>query len=188
VGSETVCNKGDIMIKAIETVYNGYRFRSRLEARWAVFFDALGIEYQYEPEGFELSNGVWYLPDFYLPTFNNGMWCEVKPTSKNFRTAIQFSKDIAQPVWLCENTPTFAIYKYIDPDLAVYRCGVPNEWDAIGENRMFSQPCHLARYCSEKCYTKERIVVPDEKEFTQYYIDAVYAVRQLLDLACSLCW
>ena len=32
-------------MKAIETEYNGYRFRSRLEARWAVFFDALGIEY-----------------------------------------------------------------------------------------------------------------------------------------------
>jgi hypothetical protein len=28
-------------IKAIETSYKGYRFRSRLEARWAVFFDAL---------------------------------------------------------------------------------------------------------------------------------------------------
>ena len=26
-------------IKAIETYYKGYRFRSRLEARWAVFFD-----------------------------------------------------------------------------------------------------------------------------------------------------
>jgi hypothetical protein len=25
--------------KAIETHYKGYRFRSRLEARWAVFFD-----------------------------------------------------------------------------------------------------------------------------------------------------
>lgn len=37
-------------IKPIETIYNGYRFRSRLEARWAVFFDALGVEYQYEPE------------------------------------------------------------------------------------------------------------------------------------------
>lgn len=24
-------------ITAIETVYNGYKFRSRLEARWAVF-------------------------------------------------------------------------------------------------------------------------------------------------------
>ena len=33
-------------IKPIETVYNGYRFRSRLEARWAVFFDALGITYK----------------------------------------------------------------------------------------------------------------------------------------------
>jgi hypothetical protein len=54
------------MIKAIETEYNGYRFRSRLEARWAVFFDTLGIEYQYEKEGFDL-NGMWYLPDFWLP-------------------------------------------------------------------------------------------------------------------------
>jgi hypothetical protein len=27
-------------IQAIETVYRGHRFRSRLEARWAVFFDA----------------------------------------------------------------------------------------------------------------------------------------------------
>lgn len=26
---------------AIQTEYNGYLFRSRLEARWAVFFDAL---------------------------------------------------------------------------------------------------------------------------------------------------
>ena len=42
-------------IRAIETRYNGYRFRSRLEARWAVFFDTLGIRYEYEPEGFDLS-------------------------------------------------------------------------------------------------------------------------------------
>ena len=45
-------------IKAIETEYNGYRFRSRLEARWAVFFDAMGIKYEYEPEGFELEDGT----------------------------------------------------------------------------------------------------------------------------------
>lgn len=56
-------------MKAIGTVYNGYRFRSRLEARWAVFFDALGVEYEYEPEGMILSNGDYYLPDFYLPNF-----------------------------------------------------------------------------------------------------------------------
>lgn len=71
-------------IKAIETVYNGYRFRSRLEARWAVFFDAVGIKYQYEPEGFERfgfsedgSDSIKYLPDFYLQ--DSGIYCEVKP-------------------------------------------------------------------------------------------------------------
>jgi len=52
------------MCKAIETEYNGYRFRSRLEARWAVFFDALGIDYEYEPEGYGLESGKKYLPDF----------------------------------------------------------------------------------------------------------------------------
>lgn len=51
------------MIKAIETYYNGRKFRSRLEARWAVFLDALGVEYEYEPEGF-VKDGVCYLPDF----------------------------------------------------------------------------------------------------------------------------
>lgn len=53
-----------MMIKNIETEYNGYKFRSRLEARWAVFFDAAGIKYEYEPEGFDLGNGLRYLPDF----------------------------------------------------------------------------------------------------------------------------
>jgi len=57
-------------IKAIETVYKGYKFRSRLEARWAVFFDAMGVPYEYEPEGLVLSDGSWYLPDFFLPEFN----------------------------------------------------------------------------------------------------------------------
>ena len=64
-------------IKAIETEYNGYRFRSRLEARWAVFFDAAKIKYEYEPEGFELADGTRYLPDFYLPELFT--YVEIKP-------------------------------------------------------------------------------------------------------------
>ena len=56
-----------LSIKPIETEYNGYRFRSRLEARWAVFVDAAGIGDEYEPEGFELYDGTRYLPDFYIP-------------------------------------------------------------------------------------------------------------------------
>jgi hypothetical protein len=63
-------------IKPIETHYKGYRFRSRLEARWAVFFDAMGLEWEYEKEGFDLGDGRYYLPDFWLPQVQ--MWAEVK--------------------------------------------------------------------------------------------------------------
>lgn len=67
-------------IKAIETEYNGYKFRSRLEARWAVFFDAAGIKYEYESEGFEGYDGTKYLPDFYFPDFD--VYGEVKPNNQ----------------------------------------------------------------------------------------------------------
>ena len=70
------------MIKAIETEYNGYRFRSRLEARWTVFFDSVGIKYEYEPEGFEMEDGTRYLPDFYLPDLD--LWVEVKGVLSKF--------------------------------------------------------------------------------------------------------
>lgn len=63
------------MIKAINTQYKGYNFRSRTEARWAVFLDALGFEWEYEREGFHLPSGP-YLPDFYLTQYNT--YLEVK--------------------------------------------------------------------------------------------------------------
>jgi hypothetical protein len=76
-------------IKPIDTSYNGYFFRSRLEARWAVFFDEMDLQYEYEVEAFQLE-GVRYLPDFSLP---NGIrfideseprqktWVEIKPNT-----------------------------------------------------------------------------------------------------------
>jgi hypothetical protein len=68
-------------LKAIETAYKGYRFRSRMEARFAVFLDQLGLPYQYEPQGFDL-DGLRYLPDFFLPGAkanpDGGMWIELK--------------------------------------------------------------------------------------------------------------
>jgi len=67
------------MIKAINTKYDGNLFRSRLEARWAVFFNQLGINYEYEKEGYVV-NGKWYLPDFYLP--QNRWFIEVKGGNK----------------------------------------------------------------------------------------------------------
>jgi hypothetical protein len=69
-------------IKPIETLYKGYRFRSRLEARWAVFFDALGIKWEYEKEGYEL-DGARYLPDFWLPQMDS--WFEGKSATREER-------------------------------------------------------------------------------------------------------
>ena len=66
----------DQNIRAIETIYDGYRFRSRLEARWAVYFHEAGIPYIYEQEGF-IVDGQYYLPDFYLPWFD--AYIEIKP-------------------------------------------------------------------------------------------------------------
>lgn len=55
-------------ITPLETRYAGCRFRSRLEARWAVFFDKLGIKWEYEPQGYTVGpSRRAYLPDFRLP-------------------------------------------------------------------------------------------------------------------------
>lgn len=62
-------------VQAIETRFDGHLFRSRTEARWAVFFKEMGWKYQYEVEGFDLK-GVRYLPDYFLPELN--CWFEVK--------------------------------------------------------------------------------------------------------------
>lgn len=62
----------------VETRYNGMYFRSRLEARWAVFFDCLGIQYQYEPEKFETPEGR-YIPDFFIPGLGEQSCDSFKP-------------------------------------------------------------------------------------------------------------
>lgn len=53
-----------MVIKAIETEYAGILFRSRLEARWAMFFTLMGYTWEYEPEGYILEDGTKYIPDF----------------------------------------------------------------------------------------------------------------------------
>lgn len=85
-------------ISAIETVYKGYRFRSRLEARWAVFFDAMDVPWEYEPTGFTTPDG-WYLPDFWLPRAysGKGMWVEIKATEPS-------KVELRKLGWVCHGT------------------------------------------------------------------------------------
>ena len=59
--------------QGIATTYRGVRFRSRLEARWAVFFDAMGWRWEYEP--FDADG---YIPDFVL-LGDDPVLVEVKP-------------------------------------------------------------------------------------------------------------
>lgn len=93
-------------MKAIETKYKGYRFRSRLEARWAVFFDALGLQWEYEPQGFDLGFGELYLPDFWLPDL--GAWIEIKgkqPTKFEIRKVEKLAFGTGNTVVLAVGLP-----------------------------------------------------------------------------------
>lgn len=56
--------------------YNGEFFDSQTEAAWAAYFDAAGIEWEREPETFELAPGFVYTPDFYVGQWDSYM--EVK--------------------------------------------------------------------------------------------------------------
>ena len=68
------------MLKAIETRYAGRRFRSRREARWAILFDELDLDWRYEPEGYVLPGNIHYLVDFELRLGDGRVqYVEVKP-------------------------------------------------------------------------------------------------------------
>ena len=70
-------------MKAIDTHYKGYRFRSRLEARWAVFFDALNLQWSYEEEGYKMPGGTYYLPDFKVTNLDGCVrFYEIKPSGQ----------------------------------------------------------------------------------------------------------
>lgn len=95
-------------LQAIPTSYKNYAFRSRLEARYACFFDALGVKYDYEPEGYAL-RGLNYLPDFRLT--EAGCWLEVKgqePTDEEKEKARRLAIATSQPVFVVWGDPVNA--------------------------------------------------------------------------------
>lgn len=115
-------------MQAIETRYAGCRFRSRLEARWAVFFNTLGILWNYEPEGFELKAGR-YLPDFWLPQV--GMYAEVKPgpfSPHELTLCAQLAFGSSRPVLLLDGQPAPRPYlafegaEFIDETWNIFGC------------------------------------------------------------------
>jgi hypothetical protein len=76
---------------AIPTVYRNVQFRSRLEARWARFFDLVGWRWHYEP--LDLRG---YIPDFLLDFENAPILVEVKP---RFSDVFEAEMKIANSGW-----------------------------------------------------------------------------------------
>ena len=108
-------------IKAIETVYNGRRFRSRLEAKWSLFLDTLGVKYRYEPEGYNLNGEVNYLPDFFIDDWQ--CWLEVKgpePTEEEQRKAYLLSRESGYPVIIAYGSFTLSDGHLCEPLLRVF--------------------------------------------------------------------
>jgi hypothetical protein len=122
------------MLTPIETVYRGCRFRSRLEARWAVFFQTLGVRWEYESQGFKLSNGEWYLPDFRVQLVDTLLWCEVKPTGQKTDLFSRFFNDLF-PGDKCPDGSVCAIVLREIPD--------PNDIDEACFHLGWDEPYHF---------------------------------------------
>lgn len=104
--------------RAIETRYRGFRFRSRLEARWAIYLDQLGVPWDYEREGFDLGSR-WHLPDFWLP--QQRAWLEIKP-----REALDTPDATATAALLAAQQDADAFVVYGDPADYVAHWFVPS--------------------------------------------------------------
>jgi len=99
--------------RVLPTAYDGWYFRSRLEARWAVVFKAAKIRYQYEHELLLLPNGEGYLPDFWLPELL--FHVEVKPDGGDFSKARLLAAYGVQ-VLLLEGAPENIEYTLLNGD------------------------------------------------------------------------
>lgn len=133
-------------IEAIETKYNGYHFRSRLEARWAVFFDAIGLEYVYEYQDFILPNKGRYLPDFYFPKID--CYAEVKPYNhKNyFDLCFEFSVIAKKDIILLDGVPDIKAYKSLWFDWITF------DYEKIKENQLWTCESEFDLESQIPCY------------------------------------
>lgn len=76
-------------VRSIPTTYRSTRFRSRLEARWACFFDLIGWRWTYEP--FDAGG---YIPDFLIHG-DRPFVVEVKPAA-NYKELEQHLDKVAK--------------------------------------------------------------------------------------------
>lgn len=168
--------------KPIETEAFGRLFRSRLEARCAVFLEAMGLRWEYEPEGFELPSGR-YLPDFkvYDSKLLSGFyWLECKggiPTAREVQLARELSRATRAAVMFFNGAMFDEIRKdYVksvnDPYLRDY-------WDELNA-RLDSWRETMGGHCYVQLWDLHSIV---GRELSSIGLDDILAVWPYFKLA-----
>ncbi|MCB9056729.1 MAG: hypothetical protein H6549_12810 [Chitinophagales bacterium] len=102
-------------------IYNGNRFRNSLEARWAIFFDEAEIEWEYEIDGFQLSN-TNYRTCFKLPSYRysgNILFVGIvpeKPTIDDLKRLFKISGESIDDFLLIYGIPGFPEFSTFGKD------------------------------------------------------------------------
>lgn len=154
-------------IKPLPSIYEGTYFRSRLEARWAAYFDMIGVTWQYEPESYDLDqgNGVDSYeiskqcgidmyevagPSLYTPDFlccDDGFFVEIKPNKSDLKRATKKLSKLAK----LTKKPAFCL---VGPPSLV------EQW-ACDKN---GEECAYAIFCSY-AFRKKRWGIPYYGEY-----------------------
>jgi len=112
-------------MNALPTFYKKIKFRSRTEARWAVFFDLIEFKRDYENQGYKLDDGECYLPDFELTLPNgNELYIEVKPenfdkfeNSQYVHKLHSFANESGKDLVILQGNPKCRPYDVIRPNI-----------------------------------------------------------------------
>lgn len=108
--------------------YGGCQFESVEQARWAVVFDNLGLEWSYHPTTYLMDEGIMYVPDFFLPEVKTSFALREESYEKGlFISEIEsgwpendtmFSRNTEIPLWLVgvfpDGTAGNASFDFID--------------------------------------------------------------------------
>jgi len=132
----------------LPTIYNGVKYRSRTEARWALFFDVAGIKFAYEQEAFSLKSGN-YLPDFTIFSYNSGenvFYAEVKGSTFS-------SAEKTKCKHLCEATNSDVVMLDGPPD---FKCYNVFTWNSVKDCKA-TESCLYFETPSCLCGNKKQI-------------------------------
>ena len=78
MGNRNANHRGDR-----QSYYNGIRMDSKWEVGAAKYFDSIGIDWKYNERGYELSDGRFYYPDFFI--YENGFFKQLIEVKGYFR-------------------------------------------------------------------------------------------------------